>query len=167
MKRAIIAILVAVPSLAHAGKKPSAAEAKKTAKAWLAALELGDDAPDAKKLAPMTALPFVEASYHDDDAGCHESTTAAADQLGDAFDCIHGIGEDVANGKIKPFKKKDIFGMMLDRSKTVLAIKDATFVEILTECTGAQSYTIVAVVKDDAGAVKVAGIHSESVTCGE
>jgi hypothetical protein len=167
MRSVMIAILVAVPSVALAGKKPSAAEAKKTAKAWLAALELGDDAPDAKKLVPMTAVPFIEASYHDEDPGCQASTTTSADTLADAFDCIHGIGEDVANGKIKPFAKKDIFGMMLDRAKGVLAIKDARFVEILTPCTGAQSYTIVAVVKDDAGAAKVAGIHSESVTCGE
>jgi hypothetical protein len=158
--------LVLLPATALAGK-PSAAQANKAATAWLTALKVGDNAPDAKALAGLTAVPFVSAADHDTDASCAVTTTSTADKLGDAFDCLSGaMDPPVAKAKMKPYKKGDLGSQYDDHVKGVASIKNATVVRASTPCAGVEANIVIAVVLDGS-TPKVAGVYAQSETCGE
>jgi hypothetical protein len=162
-----MAAILALGGAARAGK-PTQSEANKAAKAWLAALKIGDHAPDAAALKPMTAVPFALGAYFDEEPRCKSAVITGGGQLGDAFDCLGGaIEESDAKAKAKTYKKGDLALYAAKRAKDVLAVKDARLVRLQTPCSGSETITVVAVVKDDAGAIKVAGVYYDSMTCGE
>jgi hypothetical protein len=170
-KRMIVAAALAVPAVAWAGKKPSAAEAKQAAKAWLAAANPGGEAKT-DALVAATALPFTSAAYEVPDASCPWGTVAKADDLADALGCLTGhISEHTAKAKLKAWKAKDLRGVAFaDHDKQAAAIaKDATLVALSpTDCySNADDLVVFAVIKDDQGAVKVSAVVVQNDLCGE
>ncbi len=167
----IAAMVMAAPTVAWAGKKPTAAEAKKAAQAWLAAATGGDDAPRVPALVAATALPFLSAAYEVPDASCAWSTVAKPDGLADALTCLAGhIDEHTAKSKLEPWKAKDLRGVAFaDHDKEAAAFaKDATLVALSPECySGADDLVVFAVTKDDKGAAKVSAVVIENDQCGE
>jgi hypothetical protein len=164
------AVVMALPGLAHAGKKPSTAEAKKAATAWLAAASA--DSPTADALVAVTALPFLSAAYEVPDASCAWSTVAKPAGLADAIACVSGhISEHTAKSKLKPWKAKDLSGVAFaDHDKETAAVaKDATLVALSPgDCySNADDLVVFAVIKDDKGAVKVSAVVVENDLCGE
>ena len=164
---ALAAAILLVPATALAGK-PSSAQAKKAATAWLAAITAEGDEPDAKVLGPLTALPFASAADHLTDATCAVTTTATADKLGDALACLHGaIDEHTAKAKIKPYKKGDLGSQYDDHVKAIASIKNATVVLASAACYSGQEGNVVIAVVLDGGTPKVAGVFAQSEECGE
>ena len=165
----IAAIVMTVPSVAWAGKKPSAAEAKKAAAAWLAAAT--GDAPKIDAAVALTALPFVSAAYNVPDAACAWSTVAKPEGLADAVTCVAGqISEHTQKAKLKSWKAKDLKGVAFaDHDKETAAVaKDATLVALSPACYSNEDDLVVfAVVKDDKGAAKVSAVVVENDQCGE
>ena len=170
MRIVMITAIVLAPALAHAGKKPTTAEAKKAAQAWMAAASA--DSPTADALAAVTALPFVSAAYEVPDASCAWSTIAKPDGLADAVSCVAGhISEHTAKSKLKPWKAKDLKGVAFaDHDKETAAVaKDATLVALSPgDCySNADDLVVFAVIKDDKGAAKVSAVVVENDLCGE
>jgi hypothetical protein len=161
-------IILAIPGAAQAGaKKPTAAQAKKAATAWLTALTVGDNAPDAKALTGLTAAPFVFAADRNEDVACKVTTAASADKLDDATDCLKGVlDQGIAKVKLKPYQKGDMGSQREDRVKAIAGVKDATVVLGFTPCAGSNQSVVVAVVMDGA-TPKVAGVFAVVEDCGE
>ena len=170
MRKAMIALLTLAPAVAHAGKKPTTAEAKKAATAWMAAA--GADSPKPEALVAVTALPFISAAYEVPDASCAWSTIDKPDGLADAISCVAGhISEHTAKSKLKSWKAKDLKGVAFaDHDKETAAVaKDATLVALSPgDCySNADDLVVFAVIKDDKGAVKVSAVVVENDLCGE
>jgi hypothetical protein len=162
----VVSVGLLAPTVAYAGK-PSEAQAKKAAAAWIAGLGLADRAPDAKALGAVTITPFVSAADNDDQVPCPVTTTTSADKLGDVYECIGGVlDEPIGKAKLKPYKKGDLGSQYDDHVKPIAAIKDARLVRAGTPCAGTEQTVVLAVVSDH-GAAKVAGVFALNETCGE
>jgi hypothetical protein len=169
MRTALVAaVLFALTSAAQAGK-PTQAQAKKAAKAWLAALK-GGDAPKADALAAASTVPFTSGAFYLIDTTCPLTTTEAADKLGAVFDCLApAVDEIMMKAKIAAFRKGDENGPSETFRNAVPALrKKMTLVTIAHDChSNASQELVLGVVKDDKGAVKIAAALVETDLCGE
>ena len=167
----IAALVMAVPAAAWAGKgKPSAAEAKQAAQAWLDAMK--DDADDKAPPAAIAAstTPFYGVAVEDGPDGpqCPESTAADAAALGTSLLCLHGNVQ--SDGKLRAWKSKDksdLGSSMRGYLKTLQKAKDETLVVLDSPCAGTYNFVIFGAVRGADGAVKIAGVISLHGECGE
>lgn len=168
MRSALVTAAILLTTSAAWAGKPTQTQAKKAATAWLKALELGDHAPDAKALGDLTATPFVSEAVHDSQKTCEAATTPTADKLGDVFDCLKdAVDEAAAKAKPRPYKHGDLGTQYDDQVKRIASIKDAVLVHVDSPCTGSEEAVVLAAIKDDKGAVRIAGVFVQSETCGE
>jgi hypothetical protein len=166
---ALVTAILLVPATALAGK-PSAADAKKAAQAWIdAALSEDDDAP--AKAAGLSVTPFFSVDVQDgpDAPPCPAATATDAPSLAKGIACLHDhMSKD---GTLKPLtaKHRKDYGSELkaDLKKLEATAKSVTLVNLEAECSGTFNDVVFAVVKDKDGTFKVAGVMSLNGECGE
>jgi hypothetical protein len=164
----VIMMTLGAAGVARAGAaRPTKAEAKATAQAWLAALKAEDDDAPAKTAA-LTLAPFVSSAETDDGASCPLSTALDGAAAGKALDCLreHLYNEGDLKTWTKKVAKED--GVPHARKKELRALeKWATLVMLESECAGTFNQVALAVARDKDGALKVAAALSLNGTCGE
>jgi hypothetical protein len=166
----VVGVLVAAAPAARAGKpKPSAAEAKQAAQAWIDAMELGEDTDIIRNPAKLTASPFFSIARDDDsDAACPESTASDPAAIRKALDCLRQKVHKDGTLRAWTAKRAKANGLAHIYKKQLAALaRTATLVVLDQDCEGTFNEVILATVKDDAAAVKVSAALSMHGACGE
>jgi hypothetical protein len=172
MLRPLIALLTVAATVGPAAagpKKPSTAEARKTAQAWLEAFS-GDE------VAALTATPFYAGSTDvGGDPACAPTTAEDAAAASAIMDCLreHSASVD-GTPTLKPFGKKtwkewDRWAYSKPYVKALRALaKNSTVLEHDSRCeSGSLTIVAIAVTRDAAGALKVNGYVHLHDYCGE
>ncbi len=153
---------------------PSAADAQRTAQAWMDAMGIGHDFdpsdPPPPAAVALTATPFWSNAAIDgpDPEKCKESTAKDAAAIGAALGCLRANVQ--ADGKMKAWSKKvakeDGLPRFYKKQLARLA-KTARLVVLEAECAGTFNVVVFAVSQDAGGTPKVAAVLSANGECGE
>jgi hypothetical protein len=163
-------LLTALAGTAAAGpKKPSTAEARKTAQAWLEAFS-GDE------VAALTATPFYAGSTEaGGEPACAPTTAADAAAASAIMDCLREKGASVdGTPALEPFSRKtwkewDRWAYSKPYVKALRALaKTSTLLEHDSQCeSGSLTVVAIAVIRDAAGELVVNGYVHLHDYCGE
>lgn len=162
-------ILAAAPAARAGGGKPTAAQAKKAAQAWMTAMTGDDPESTAARAKALTATPFFSVGLlaDSDEHRCEESTATDAAALDKRLECLRGnLSPD---GTYQPQSSKlrhdepfiDGYEKQLDK-----LAKNGTVVVLYQPCEGVFNIVMFVTVKD-AGAVKVSAVIATHGACGD
>ena len=167
-----LVILAAIGATSVAGPaKPTAAEAKQAAVAWRAELE--EIANEDKAAPTLTATPFY-GSYYSEEAESEAKVCAlAGTDAKTTLDALRCVGEHIESfdnaDSFKTWSKKLARHSSLanfEKKRLAQLAKTATLV-FNDSCAGQGDETLIAVVKDADGTLKVAAAFVFSYFCGE